>query len=114
MNRHVNVGVGVAHIFPGQYLTMMEKGPNYTLPLLRAQLQGRRKNALGLAFAKPGLGISDWLAGTDGLMVGSWIFALVFCQPVPNATRSCIAIPNPQAKANRIPDARSRLSAYSM
>jgi len=32
LNRHVNVGVGVGHIFPGQYLTLMEKGPNYTYP----------------------------------------------------------------------------------
>jgi hypothetical protein len=28
----VNVGVGFAHIFPGQYLLIMEKGPNYTYP----------------------------------------------------------------------------------
>jgi Alginate export len=32
LNRHVNVGVGYAHIFPGQYLTLMEKGPNYSYP----------------------------------------------------------------------------------
>jgi Alginate export len=32
LNRHVNIGVGVGHIFPGQYLTLMEKGPNFTYP----------------------------------------------------------------------------------
>ncbi len=32
LNRHVNIGVGVAHIFPGQYLMIMEKGPNFTYP----------------------------------------------------------------------------------
>jgi Alginate export len=32
INRHVNVGVGVGHIFPGQYLNLMEKGPNFTYP----------------------------------------------------------------------------------
>jgi hypothetical protein len=32
LNRHVNVGFGVAHIFPGQYLDLMEKGPNFTYP----------------------------------------------------------------------------------
>jgi hypothetical protein len=32
LNRHVNVGFGVAHIFPGQYLLIMEKGPNFTYP----------------------------------------------------------------------------------
>jgi hypothetical protein len=32
LNRHVNVGVGVGHIFPGQYLRLMEKGPNFTYP----------------------------------------------------------------------------------
>ncbi len=32
LNRHVNVGVGVGHIFPGQYLKIMEKGPNFTYP----------------------------------------------------------------------------------
>jgi hypothetical protein len=32
LNRHVNIGVGVAHIFPGHYLTTMEKGPNFTYP----------------------------------------------------------------------------------
>ncbi len=32
LNRHVNVGVGVGHIFPGQYLNLMEKGPNFTYP----------------------------------------------------------------------------------
>jgi hypothetical protein len=32
LNRHVNVGFGIAHIFPGQYLMIMEKGPNYTYP----------------------------------------------------------------------------------
>jgi hypothetical protein len=32
LNRHVNVGVGFAHIFPGQYLTVMEKGPNFSYP----------------------------------------------------------------------------------
>jgi hypothetical protein len=32
LNRHVNVGFGFAHIFPGQYLMIMEKGPNYTYP----------------------------------------------------------------------------------
>jgi hypothetical protein len=28
----VNVGVGFAHIFPGHYLTMMEKGPSFSYP----------------------------------------------------------------------------------
>lgn len=32
INRHLNLGVGVAHIFPGQYLMLMEKGPNFTYP----------------------------------------------------------------------------------
>ena len=32
LNRHVNVGVGVGHIFPGQFLKTMEKGPNFTYP----------------------------------------------------------------------------------
>jgi Alginate export len=32
INRHVNIGVGVAHIFPGQFLTAMEKGPSFTYP----------------------------------------------------------------------------------
>lgn len=32
LNRHVNVGAGVGHIFPGQYLKMMEKGSNFTYP----------------------------------------------------------------------------------
>jgi len=32
INRHVNIGVGVAHIFPGQFLLLTEKGPNFTYP----------------------------------------------------------------------------------
>ena len=32
INRHLNLGVGVGHIFPGQYLMIMEKGPNFTYP----------------------------------------------------------------------------------
>jgi len=32
INRHVNFGFGVAHIFPGQYLNIMTKGPNFTYP----------------------------------------------------------------------------------
>lgn len=32
LNRHVNVGVGVGHIFPGEYLKTMEKGSNFTYP----------------------------------------------------------------------------------
>jgi hypothetical protein len=32
LNRHVNVGVGFAHIFPGEFLTKMEKGPNFSYP----------------------------------------------------------------------------------
>ena len=32
LNRHVNVGFGIAHIFPGQYLMLMEKGSNFTYP----------------------------------------------------------------------------------
>jgi Alginate export len=32
INRHVNLGVGVAHIFPGEYLMTMEKGANFTYP----------------------------------------------------------------------------------
>jgi len=32
LNRHVNIGVGVGHIFPGQFLRLTEKGPNFTYP----------------------------------------------------------------------------------
>jgi hypothetical protein len=32
INRHVNFGFGVGHIFPGQFLTLTEKGPNFTYP----------------------------------------------------------------------------------
>ncbi len=32
INRHVNFGFGVAHIFPGQYLNLMEKGLSFTYP----------------------------------------------------------------------------------
>jgi hypothetical protein len=32
LNRHVNVGVGVGHILPGQFLKLMEKGPSFTYP----------------------------------------------------------------------------------
>jgi hypothetical protein len=32
INRHVNVGVGVGHILPGQYLDIMEKGAHFTYP----------------------------------------------------------------------------------
>ncbi len=32
INRHVNVGVGIGHILPGHYLTIMEKGPTFTYP----------------------------------------------------------------------------------
>ncbi len=32
INRHVNLGVGVGHIFPGQFLTLTEKGPTFTYP----------------------------------------------------------------------------------
>ncbi len=32
INRHVNVGFGYAHIFPGEFLTTMEKGPSFTYP----------------------------------------------------------------------------------
>jgi len=32
INRHVNIGFGVAHILAGQYLHLMEKGPNFTYP----------------------------------------------------------------------------------
>jgi Alginate export len=32
LNRHVNVGVGIAHIFPGQFLKLTEKGANFTYP----------------------------------------------------------------------------------
>jgi Alginate export len=32
INRHMNFGVGFAHIFPGQFLSAMEKGPSYSYP----------------------------------------------------------------------------------
>lgn len=32
LNRHVNVGLGVGHIFPGQFLKTMEKGASFTYP----------------------------------------------------------------------------------
>jgi hypothetical protein len=32
INRHVNVGFGFAHIFPGEFLEKMEKGPNFSYP----------------------------------------------------------------------------------
>jgi hypothetical protein len=32
LNRHVNVGVGVAHIFPGEFLDKTTKGPTYNYP----------------------------------------------------------------------------------
>jgi hypothetical protein len=32
LNRHVNVGCGFAHIFPGQFLSLMEKGPTFSYP----------------------------------------------------------------------------------
>ena len=32
INRHLNFGVGFAHIFPGQFLSTMEKGPSYSYP----------------------------------------------------------------------------------
>jgi hypothetical protein len=32
INRHVNIGFGVGHILPGQFLTTMEKGPSFTYP----------------------------------------------------------------------------------
>jgi hypothetical protein len=32
INRHVNIGFGFAHILAGQYLHLMEKGPNFTYP----------------------------------------------------------------------------------
>jgi hypothetical protein len=32
LNRHVNVGVGVGHIFPGEFLKTTEKGSNFTYP----------------------------------------------------------------------------------
>jgi hypothetical protein len=32
INRHLNFGVGFAHIFPGTFLSKMEKGPNYSYP----------------------------------------------------------------------------------
>jgi hypothetical protein len=32
LNRHVNVGVGVGHIFPGEFLRRTEKGANFTYP----------------------------------------------------------------------------------
>jgi hypothetical protein len=32
LNRHVNIGVGVGHILPGQFLTTMEKGNHFTYP----------------------------------------------------------------------------------
>ena len=32
INRHVNIGFGVAHILPGRFLTTMEKGPSFTYP----------------------------------------------------------------------------------
>jgi len=32
INRHLNFGFGVAHIFPGQYLNLMTKGPSFTYP----------------------------------------------------------------------------------
>jgi hypothetical protein len=32
LNRHVNIGVGVGHILPGNFLENATKGPNYTAP----------------------------------------------------------------------------------
>jgi hypothetical protein len=32
INRHVNLGFGIGHIMAGQYLHIMEKGPNFTYP----------------------------------------------------------------------------------
>ena len=32
LNRHLNVGVGVGHIFPGEFLAKTAKGPNYNYP----------------------------------------------------------------------------------
>ncbi len=32
LNRHLNVGVGLGHIFGGQFLQKTAKDPNYTYP----------------------------------------------------------------------------------
>ena len=32
INRHLNLGFGFAHIFPGEFLLKMEKGPNFSYP----------------------------------------------------------------------------------
>jgi hypothetical protein len=32
INRHLNFGFGFAHIFPGEFLVKMEKGPNFSYP----------------------------------------------------------------------------------
>ena len=46
INRHLNFGVGFAHIFPGQFLSMMEKGPSYSYPYFALNFKDAGQDAL--------------------------------------------------------------------
>jgi hypothetical protein len=44
LNRHVNVGVGLGHIFGGEFLQKTTKGPNYNYPYLAINFKDNGKS----------------------------------------------------------------------
>jgi hypothetical protein len=44
LNRHVNVGVGLGHIFGGEFLEKTTKGPNYNYPYFALNFKDNRKS----------------------------------------------------------------------
>jgi Alginate export len=43
LNRHFNVGAGVAHILPGRFVATLQKGPNFTYPYLALNFKDARR-----------------------------------------------------------------------
>jgi hypothetical protein len=44
LNRHVNVGVGLGHIFSGEFLEKTTKGPNYNYPYFAVNFKDNGKS----------------------------------------------------------------------
>ena len=44
LNRHVNVGVGLGHIFGGEFLQKTTKGPNYNYPYFAINFKDNGKS----------------------------------------------------------------------
>ena len=62
LNRHVNVGVGLGHIFGGEFLEKTTKGPNYNYPYFAINFKDNGRIALrSSSWIGPGLFMKEYL-----------------------------------------------------